>query len=48
MITQYKVLKIWFVDADNKDAALRDKRIFDGTPDFVSVNDKFKVGKDKL
>jgi len=42
----FKVVKIWFVDADSEFDAVT--RVGDNIPYFVSVNDKFRIGKDKL
>jgi len=42
----YKVVKIWYIDADNGNNALTN--VVEKDPDFVSVNDKFRVGKNRL
>jgi len=44
MIT-YKVVKIWFVKANSRNEALNS--VGGKEPDFISANDKFRVGKDK-
>ena len=41
---KYKVVKIWFVEADDEDQALDKLK----EPVFVSVNNKFKVGEDDI
>jgi len=43
-MTKYKIVKIWFVEADDKEQALSNMK----EPTFVSVNDNYRVGEEKL
>ena len=42
-MTKYKIVKIWFVEEADEESALEETKV--RPVNFVSVNDKFKVGE---